>query len=127
MPECLETRRITHLLDSAHFTIPLKEMYNSYFCITPKNHWLIFVSWKKILKSTITKKVDVYFYNLGRWRKLSKEVALIIFPTSVSNGFIWNPSKVQKLLFERIAPFLWKIWSSSFRSFVLIFLEVVLI
>ena len=37
---------------------PLKEMRNSYFCVTPKNHW-------NILKRIVTKKVIVCFYDLG--------------------------------------------------------------
>ena len=28
------------------FQKSLKEMHNLYFCLTPKNYWLMFVSWK---------------------------------------------------------------------------------
>ena len=42
----------------------LKETRNSQFCITPKNHRLMFFLWE-ILKSTVTKKVSERFYNLG--------------------------------------------------------------
>ena len=38
----------------------LKETPNSYYCVTPKNYRLM-----KILKSTVTKKVILCFYNLG--------------------------------------------------------------
>ena len=48
-----------------HFiTHTLKETRNSYFCVTPKNHRLMFFSWK-ILKSSVIKKVIVCFDNLG--------------------------------------------------------------
>ena len=59
----------------------LKETRNSYFCVTPKNHRLMFFSWK-MLKSTVTKKVIVCFYNF-RWRKFLKVAAYVIFPTSI--------------------------------------------
>ena len=36
----------------------------------------------KILKSTVTKKVIVYFYNLGE-KKLLKVAGFVIFPTSI--------------------------------------------
>ena len=45
-------------------TVPLKETRNSYFCVTPKKHRLMFVSLKR-LKSTVTKKVILCFNNLG--------------------------------------------------------------
>ena len=44
--------------------ITLKKTSNSYFCVTPQNNRLMFFS-RKILKSTVTKKVIVYFHNLG--------------------------------------------------------------
>ena len=44
--------------------VPLKETRNSYFCITPKKHRLMFVSLKR-LKSPVTKKVILCFNNLG--------------------------------------------------------------
>ena len=59
----------------------LKETRNSYFCVTPKNHRLMFFSWK-MLKSTFTKKVIVCFYNF-RWWKFLKVAAYVIFPTSI--------------------------------------------
>ena len=43
--------------------ICFKETRNSYFCVTPKNHRLMFLI--KILKSSATKKVIVCFHNLG--------------------------------------------------------------
>ena len=39
----------------------LYEIHSSYFCTTPKNYGLMFAS----LKSTVTKKVIVCFYNFG--------------------------------------------------------------
>ena len=50
-------------IDVINFLL-LKETRNSYLCVTPKNHWLMFVSWK-ILKNTATKIVIVCFYNFG--------------------------------------------------------------
>ena len=41
----------------------LKEMRNSYFCVTPKNNWLIFVSTKN-QKALSQIKVIMSFYNL---------------------------------------------------------------
>ena len=43
----------------------LQETRNSYFCLTPKNHRLMFVSLKRLKKSTVTKKLFVCFNNLG--------------------------------------------------------------
>ena len=55
----------------------LKETRNSYFCVTPTK---MFFS-REILKSTVTKKVIVCFYNLGEQN--FKVAAFIIFPTSI--------------------------------------------
>ena len=55
----------------------------------------------KIIKSTVTKKeVIVCFNNLGEENFKSSSFCNI---SNFNNGFAWNPSKVQKLLFERIA------------------------
>ena len=52
------SQEITILEYSFSKAVGLKETCNSYFCVTPKNHRLMFV-----LKSTVTKKVTVCFYN----------------------------------------------------------------
>ena len=57
------------------------ETRNSYFCLTPKNHRLIFVSWKH-LKSQPQKKVTLRFNNF-RWREFLKVAAFAIFLTSI--------------------------------------------
>ena len=54
----------------------------------------------KILKSTVTKKVIVCFYKLSE-ENFSKYQLLRYL--QLRNSFIWNPSKVQSSLFERIA------------------------
>ena len=59
----------------------LKETRSSYFCLTPKNHRLMLVSWKK-LKSTVTKKKVIVFLKLW-WRKLLKVAAFVTFPLSI--------------------------------------------
>ena len=66
------------------FCIILKETRNSYFCVTPKNHQLcVFITLvKKAFKSS-------NFCNISNFH----------------NGFVWNPSNVQRPLFERIARF----------------------
>ena len=57
----------------------LNDTCNSYFCVTPpKNHRLMFVSWK-YYKALSQKKVIVCFYNL----KLLNVAAFVIFPTSI--------------------------------------------
>ena len=80
----------------------LKETRNTYFCVTLRNHWLMFFSWKE-LKSTVIKKVIVCFHTFGEENFL-KVAACNIF--NFLNGFVWNPSKVQRSLFERIVRFL---------------------
>ena len=54
------SQEITILEYSFSKVAGLKETCNSYFCVTPKNHRLMFV-----LKSTVTKKATVCFYNFG--------------------------------------------------------------
>ena len=49
------------------------------FCVAPKNHWLMFVSWN--IKKHSHKKVIVCFFNLGE--ELLKVAAVVIFPTSI--------------------------------------------
>ena len=39
-------------------------MGDSYFCVSPKNHWLMFFS-KEMLKSTVTKIVIMHLFNLS--------------------------------------------------------------
>ena len=51
------------------------------FLCNSQNHRLMFFSWK-MLKSTVTKKVIVCFYNF-RWRKFLKAAAYVIFLTSI--------------------------------------------
>ena len=72
---------VIDVLKQKIFDFKLKETRNSYFRVTPKNYRLMFFSWK-MLKSTVTKKVIVCFYNF-RWRKFLKVAAYVIFPTSI--------------------------------------------
>ena len=51
----------------------------------------------KIFKSTVTQNVIVCFYNLGEENFNSSSFCNI---SNFNNGFIWNPSKVQRSLFE---------------------------
>ena len=60
----------------------LKKTRNSYFCVTPKNHRLMFVL--KKLKSTVTKIVIVCFYNLAEENFCSSFCNISNF----SNGFV---------------------------------------
>ena len=57
----------------------------------------------KILKTTVTKKVIVCFFNLSE--ENLKVAAFVIFPTSLMVLFEIHP-KSQGSLFERIARFL---------------------
>ena len=72
---------VIDVLKQKIFDFKLKETRNSYFRVTPQNYRLMFFSWK-MLKSTVTKKVIVCFYNF-RWRKFLKVAAYVIFPTSI--------------------------------------------
>ena len=60
----------------------------------------------KKLKSTVTKKVIVWFYYFCEEKFWKLKVAAFVY--NISNfydGFVWNPSKVQRSPFEQIACF----------------------
>ena len=71
----------------------------SYFCATPKNHQLC-LPHENIKKALSTKKVIVCFYNLG------EENSSFCNISNYHIDFVWNSSKVQRSLFQRIARFL---------------------
>ena len=68
---------------------------------TPQNHWLN-VCLMKILKSIVTKNSVVCFYNSCEENFKSSGLSNI---SNLNNGCVWNLSKFQRSLFERIARF----------------------
>ena len=67
----------------------------------------------KILESTVTKKVTVYFYNFCEKTFKNSTCCNI---SNFYDGFVWNPSKVQRWLAEQIARFLEVIWRNDKQS-----------
>ena len=72
-----------------------------FFCKPPKS--LVNVCLRKILKSTVTKTVIKYFHNFGEETLKSSSFCNI---SNFNNGLVWNPSKVQRSLYEGVARFL---------------------
>ena len=91
------SQKITILEYSFSKVVSFKEKCNFYFCVTPKNYLVKII--KKYCHKKLTELLQLW------WSELFNSNSFFNI-SDLHNGFVWNLSKVQSSLFERIARFL---------------------
>ena len=90
----------------------LKEMRNSYLCVTAKNNRLMFVPWCKYEKALSEKKVIVCFNNLGKENLASsrKVAAFVMLSACIMVLFEIHQRFKGNFLYKLRATFKGKLW-----------------